>query len=158
MERQNPGSTTFDFAELWLESLRRLAPKRFLGALDLFPEALRRARTAWFQSQASAWDQYLRSPAFLEAMRQFLSHTIALRRVTNDWLARVRGEFQGVSREDIGAVLLSVRHLEKRMLDRIEELGFSSRNRSGADLPRPPQRPRRPRSRRNSRFGAAPKP
>ena len=37
-------------------------------------------------------------------------------------MANVRNEMQGVSREDIDTIMLTVRHMEKRLLDRVEDL------------------------------------
>jgi hypothetical protein len=55
-------------------------------------------------------------------MRQWMENAVAFRKLTNDFMAKVRNEMQSPSRDDIDTVMLTVRHMEKRLLDRIEEL------------------------------------
>lgn len=148
MESEQKAPPGFDFARLWTESITRLMQNAFTAAPNVTPDALRQARSALFQSQASAWDEYLRSPAFLEWMRQFSSNTVTWRRMTNDWLARVRTELQAPSREDIEMVLLSLQHLEKRLLDRMNELSPEGRRENGAGRATQPKSTNRKRSRR----------
>ena len=64
----------------------------------------------------------MRSPQFLEGIKQWMDNAINFRKLSNDFMARVRNELQAPSREDIDTVMLSVRHMEKRLLDRVEEL------------------------------------
>jgi hypothetical protein len=64
----------------------------------------------------------MRSPQFLEGMRQWMESAVAFRKMTNDFLAKARNEVQAPSRDDIDTILLSVRHMEKRLLDRVGEL------------------------------------
>jgi len=53
-------------------------------------------------------------PQFVEAMKQWMDQAIAFRKMTNDFMAKVRNEMQAASRDDIDNVMLSVRHMEKR--------------------------------------------
>jgi len=70
----------------------------------------------------------MRSPQFLEGMRQWMQNAIAFRKMTNDFLAKFRTDLQAPSREDIDSVMLTVRHMEKRLLDRVEELSGQVRD------------------------------
>lgn len=47
---------------------------------------------------------------------------MAFRKMTNELLTRARHELQAPSREDIDTIMLTVRHMEKRILDRMEEV------------------------------------
>jgi hypothetical protein len=84
------------------------------------PESYRELRSEFFQSLSASWDTFLRSPQFLDAMKQVMDQTIAARKITNDFLGNVRHEMQAPSREDVDAVMVAVRHMEKRILDRLE--------------------------------------
>ncbi len=86
------------------------------------PEVLRQIRSGLFQALAQSWDEFMRSPQFLEAMRQWMDTAVNFRKMSNDFMARARNELQAPSREDIDAVMLNVRHMEKRLLDQVEEL------------------------------------
>ena len=56
-------------------------------------------------------------------MKQWMENAIAFRKMSTDFMAKMRNEMQAPSRDDIGHVMLTVRHLEKRLLDRIEIAG-----------------------------------
>ena len=64
----------------------------------------------------------MRSPEFLESMKQWMDTAINFRKMSNDFMAKVRNEIQAPSRDDIDTVMLTVRHMEKRLLDRVEDL------------------------------------
>src|SRR5262249_16393835 len=79
-------------------------------------------RAGIFQALASSWEEFMRSPQFLESMKQWMENAITFRKMTTDFMARVRNEMQAPSREDIDTIMLNIRHLEKRLLDRLDEL------------------------------------
>jgi hypothetical protein len=64
----------------------------------------------------------MRSPQFLEGMRQWMENAVTFRKMTNDFMAKVRNELQAPSRDDIDTVMLNIRHMEKRILDRMDEM------------------------------------
>ena len=55
-------------------------------------------------------------------MKQWMDNAINFRKMSNDFMAKVRNEVQAPSRDDIDRVMLTVRHMEKRLLDRMEDL------------------------------------
>jgi len=86
------------------------------------PELLRQMRSGIFEALAKTWEDFMRSPQFLEGMKQWMDGAIAFRKMTNDFMAKVRNEMQSPSRDDMDHIMIAVRHMEKRLLDRIEEL------------------------------------
>ena len=55
-------------------------------------------------------------------MKQWMDNAMMFRKVTNDFFTKARHETQDIAREDIDSVMLAVRHMEKRILDRLESL------------------------------------
>lgn len=111
------------FQKIWMDTFTRLMQTAFASPPDAAPpELLRQMRSGIFQALAQSWDEYLRSPQFAEGMKQWMDSAIYYRKMTNDLLTRAHHETQDVARQDIDSVLLAVRHLEKRLLDRMEEL------------------------------------
>jgi len=86
------------------------------------PEIMREMRSGIFRALAQSWEEFMRSPQFLEGMKQWMESAINFRKMTNDFMAKVRNELEAPSRDDIDTIMLSVRHMEKRLLDRIEQL------------------------------------
>ena len=111
------------FQKIWTESITRMMETAFsMGPNSAPPEVLRQIRSGMFQALAQSWEEFMRSPQFLEGMKQWMDNAINFRKVSNDLMARVRNELQAPSREDIDTIMLSVRHMEQRLLDKFEEL------------------------------------
>lgn len=111
------------FLKIWLETLTKMTQVAFTVTPNSPPpEVYRQMRSGVFQALAESWDQYLRSPQFLEAMKQSMEQAVTLRKMSNEFLGKVRHELQAPSRDDIDTVMLTVRHMEKRLLDRMEQL------------------------------------
>jgi len=97
----------------------------------------------------------MRSPQFLQAMKDCMEQAINFRRLTTDWMAKVRNDLQAPSREDGDNIMIATRHMEKRVLDRIEQLGNEVKALRAALEQRSPSRPqprtKRPAGRKSTR-------
>jgi hypothetical protein len=111
------------FQKIWMESMSKLMQTAFTsGPGSPPPEILKQIRGGIFQALAQSWEEFMRSPQFTESMKQWMDNAINFRKMTNDFMGKVRNEMQAASRDDIDHVLLTVRHMEKRLLDRIDQL------------------------------------
>jgi hypothetical protein len=112
-----------DLTKMWAEFASKVATAGFSFAPNAPPpEAAGQVRDALFRAAEQYWVEFMRSPQFLEAMKQSMDAAIAFRKQVNDFLTRTRHEAQGTARDDIDALMLCIRHLETRMLDRMDEL------------------------------------
>jgi hypothetical protein len=117
------------FQKIWVESMTKVMQAAFtVSPNSPPPEMLRNIRTGIFQALAETWDEFMRSPQFLDGMRQLMENAVAFRKMSSDFMSRVRTDLQSPSREDMDGVMLSVRHMEKRLLDRLEELSSQVRD------------------------------
>lgn len=111
------------FQKIWMESASRLMQAAFtLSPNTPPPEILRQMRAGILQALADSWNEFMRSPQFLDGMRQWMENAIAFRKLSNDFMGHIRNETQGPSRADIDTIMITVRHMEKRLLDRVDEL------------------------------------
>lgn len=111
------------FQKIWMDSMSKLMQTAFtFGSNSPPPDVLKEIRSGIFQALAHSWEDFMRSPQFLESMKQWMDNAINFRKVSNDFLAKARNEMQSPSRDDIDTVMLTVRHIEKRLLDRMEDL------------------------------------
>jgi hypothetical protein len=111
------------FQKIWMDSASKMIQAGFAcGPNSAPPEVMRQLRSGIFQALAESWEEFMRSPQFLEGMKQWMESAVAFRKATSDFLAKARNEMQAPSRDDIDTVMLNIRHIEKRLLDRIEEL------------------------------------
>lgn len=113
------------FQKIWMDSMSKLMQTAFtFGTNSPPPDVLKQIRAGIFQALAQSWEEFMRSPQFLESMKQWMDNAINFRKMSNDFMAKVRNEMQSPSRDDIDTVMLTVRHMEKRLLDRMENLSL----------------------------------
>ncbi len=144
------------FQKIWLDSISKLLQTAFtLGGESPPPEILREIRSGIFAALAKSWEEFMRSPQFLDSMKQWMDNAVAFRKMSNDFMATVRNEMQATSRDDIDTIMLAVRHMEKRLLDRVEELSMQVQQLQGDSRRRetPPRNRARAASRRPSNNG-----
>src|SRR5215831_5121785 len=111
------------FQKIWLESASKMIQAGFaMGPNSAPPEVMRQLRSGVFQALAETWEEFMRSPQFLEGMKQWMESAVAFRKITSEFLAKARNEMQAPSRDDMDTIMLNIRHIEKRLLDRVEEL------------------------------------
>ena len=148
------------FQRIWGETFSKLMQAGLTFSPDSAPpEFMRQLRTGIFQALGQSWEQFLRSPQFMEGMKQHMDSAMAFRKLSNDFFAKVRHETQTTSRDDIDAVMLAVRHMETRVLDRVGELAaqldeISKRAKGaarGSVRPAPPKRAAKPRRAKSPR-------
>lgn len=141
------------FQKLWVDSASKIMQAAFtISPNSPPPEIVRQIRAGIFQALASSWEEFMRSPQFLESMKQWMENAITFRKMTTDFMARVRNEMQAPSREDIDTIMLNIRHLEKRLLDRLDELEAQV---SATNHPATGNGRTRPRPKTAARRGAA---
>jgi len=108
------------FQKIWMESIGKTMQTVFTYNPETVPpEIARQIRSSIFQALAKSWDEFMRSPQFLEGMKQWMDQAVSFRKMSNDFMATVRNEMQAPSRDDIDTIMLTVRHMEKRILDRV---------------------------------------
>lgn len=126
-DEQNSANHTAEqwaaFQKIWGETFSKLMQLGITFSPDSAPpEFIRQMRSGIFQALAQSWEHFLRSPQFMEGMKHWMDNALAFRKMSSDFFNKVRHETQTTSRDDIDSVMLAVRHMETRVLDRVEEL------------------------------------
>jgi hypothetical protein len=139
------------FQQIWGETFSKLMQLGFTFSPESAPpEFMRQMRSGIFQALGQSWEHFLRSPQFMEGMKQYMDNAIAFRKMSGDLFSKVHHETQSTSREDIDAVMLTVRHMETRILDRVEALAVridrmqkqpDGSKRNAAAAPKPKRKP-----------------
>lgn len=120
-------SETFEraaaFQKMWLQSLGSMGQIwSTVTPGEPPPEMAKRMRSGILKVLAESWDEFMRTPEFLEAMKTTFDQSLEFRKMSNDVMTRALHEMQAPARADTDNVLKSVKHLERRLLDEIEEL------------------------------------
>src|SRR6516164_5332021 len=111
------------FQKLWMDSVANMA-----GVWSQFSpgsppsDEMRKMRGGMLQVLAETWDEYMRTPQFMEMMKASLNGALDLKRLARDGMNRVHEQFENPGKQDIDDVLLAIRHVERRLLDRLEGL------------------------------------
>ena len=123
----NPANPAFEAAQamgnLWVEWATKMATAGMaFRAGSAPPDTARDMRDSGFEAMANSTDRFMRTPQFMEMMKQSLDASIAFRRQLNDLFTQAQHSVQGVAKRDVDGVTKAVRRVETRVLARIEEL------------------------------------
>ena len=111
------------FQKLWMDSLTEMSGvwSQYSAASPPVDE-MRKIRGGMLKVLAETWDEYMRTPQFLEMMKASLNGALDLKRMAREGMNRVHEQFENPTKQDIDEVLLAIRHVERRLLDRLEGL------------------------------------
>ena len=119
-------SSPFDAAQtmanIWMDFATKMTTAAVPSPEAGPPEAAKQVRSVMFDSMTHYADQFLRSPQFLDLMKQSLDASITFRKQMNDFLTSLHHQTQSVARQDVDSLQLSVRQAERRTLERIESV------------------------------------
>ena len=111
------------FQKLWTESFANMTNVWSQFSPGAPPSGeMRKMRGGMLQVLTETWDEYMRTPLFMEMMKASLNGALDLKRMARDGMNRVHEQFENPSKEDIDGVLMAIRHVERRVLDRLEGL------------------------------------
>ena len=111
------------FQKLWMDSFADMASVWSQFSPGSPPsDEMRKMRGGMLKVLAETWDEYMRTPQFMELMKASLSGALDLKRMARAGMNRAHEQFENPSKEDIDGVLMAIRHVERRLLDRLEGL------------------------------------
>jgi hypothetical protein len=111
------------FQKIWLETFNKMAQAGFSFTPEAAPpEIMRQMRSGIFQALSKSWEEFMRSPQFLDSMKAMMENAIAFRKMSNDLLTQARHSIQGPARSDINDLMQAIHHLETRVLDCVEDI------------------------------------
>lgn len=117
-----PKSAADPFVAFWSDMMSRMASAG-MTPQNPPPEFVNAARRAFFDAMAHYADQFMRSEAFLSAMKQSMDNALAWQQMMNQYLQRGLQTMQMPTRADADHVVLLVRGMEERLLEKLDELG-----------------------------------
>ncbi len=86
------------------------------------PDFSKQMRQSFFDSMSSYCDEFMRSEQFLTAMRQSMDGALAFRQQLDKFLTATVHRGQQPAREDTDHILLVLRNMEKRVINRLDGL------------------------------------
>ena len=111
------------FVRMWADFASRMAAAGMSYQPDSTPPQMtREMRDAMLNAMGEQCNQFMRSPQFLEMIKQSMRASIDMRKQMNDFLGRMHHDMQGASRQDVDQIMLSLRHLEHRIVDTVDRV------------------------------------
>jgi hypothetical protein len=111
------------FTKMWMD----LGSRMMTAGLSFNPmsppaENMRQMRGNLLGVLSDYTEEFMRSPQFLQFMKQVMDGTNKQRLQMNEFMTGVRHDTQGTAREDIDSVMVYVRQLGRRVLDRMDDI------------------------------------
>lgn len=117
------GSTADPFTRFWTDCVSKMSGAGFAQSPpNLSDDAMKQMRRAFFDAWAGHCDEFMRSPAFLDGMKKSMDGALAFREQVNEFMTRALHEAQVPARTDTDAIMLVLRSMEERVLDRLDRL------------------------------------
>lgn len=119
-------SVSDPFSSFWTEFMSRMW-SAVPGASAAPPpspsqEMMNQMRRVFFDAMAAHADQFMRSEAFLNSMKQSMDNALAWQQMMNQYLQKGVSATQMPSQADADHVVLLVRGMEDRVMKKLEEL------------------------------------
>jgi hypothetical protein len=86
------------------------------------PDAAAQVRRVLFDTMAEHADRFMRSEAFLSAMKQSMEQSLAWQQMMNQYLQKGLSGMQMPTRADADHIVLLIRGMEERLSARIDDL------------------------------------
>lgn len=85
-------------------------------------EFAERMRKSFFEAMSKYFEEYLRSEAFLNSMKQSMDHALAWQQAMNQYMQKSLSSAQAPTRADADHVVLLIRGMEDRVMARLDDL------------------------------------
>jgi len=109
------------FQKIWMDSITNI-----VGTFSQFnpttppPEQFRALRGSMLKVLAESWNEFMRSPQFMEVMKLSINGAFDMRSMMRENMNKLHEQFETPTKEDVDGILLAIRHVERRVLDRLE--------------------------------------
>lgn len=112
------------FSRFWTDLMSKMTPPGMMPqpSASAMEDATRQMRQAFFDSWAKYCEEFMSSEPFMESMRKSMEGALVFKQQINEFLTKSLHESQMPSREDTDSIMLVLRSVEQRILDRLERL------------------------------------
>lgn len=109
------------FQKLWTDSIAGMT-----GAFSQFSpgsspvEETRKLRANMLKTMTETWEEFTRTPQFMEMIKTSFNGMFDLKGASREGMEKLHEQLGIPSKDDLDGVLLSIRHVERRLLDRMD--------------------------------------
>jgi len=128
-------------AKFWTEFMSKMATAGMdFDPRNLSQETQNTLRNAMFQAMGDACDEYMRSEAFGQSVRDMMQQAIQFRQQMNDALGQVQFDMQAVTKQDMDFISAEIQHLHdqnERVSERLNKITEQLERLASAVAPSP---------------------
>ncbi len=122
MAGENPSGPHEAFTAFWTDFMQRMTGAGSPPAAAPQQQMFEQARRAFFDAWAQYLDGYMRSEAFLQAMKQSMDNALSMQQTINDALQKGLSSAQMPSSKDADHVVMLIRGMEERLAEKMDKL------------------------------------
>jgi len=111
------------FQKMWMDSMTGITQVwTDYSPQEPPPGELKKARQGVLKVVSKAWEEYMRSPEFLEAMRDTMNNSVQWQKWAKENSKKIHQAAGTASKEDMQGVMIAVQHVERRVLDCLDDM------------------------------------
>ena len=110
------------FSKFWMDMMSKMGTGFAPAAVPTQDETAKRMRQAFFDAWAGHCDEVMHSPMFLDMMKKSMDGALAFKQEMNQFLTKALHDQQMPARSDTDSILLVLRSMEDRVIDRLNKL------------------------------------
>jgi len=120
---KDANATSDPFSRFWVDLMSKMSGTPFAPtASQMQDDAMKRTRQAFFDAWAHHCDEFLRSDAFLDVLKKSMDSALAFKQELNEFMTKALHDQQLPARSDTDSILVVLRSMEDRVLERIDRL------------------------------------
>ena len=116
---QNPSDS---FTQFWNDFMSRMASAGMMPTGQAGNDAIKQMQRIYLDAMAKYADEYMRSPQFLDMMKQTMDASMAWKRQVDQWLSGALKAAAMPTAEDAADAVARLHSMEKRLTERLSEI------------------------------------
>lgn len=110
------------FTKFWSDFMSRMAPPGMAPPAGMSQDGTKQMQRIFFDALAKYADDFMRSPQFLEALKQTMDNAMAFRRQLDGFLTTMLKSAQMPTQSDTAYITEMLHGMERRLSARIDEV------------------------------------
>lgn len=117
-----PSNPADAFNKFWSDFAARMGSAGMMPQTPNGPDALKQMQRMYFDAMAKYADEYMRSPQFLDMLKQTMDASMAWKKQMDQWLTGTMKAASMPTAADANETIARLHSMEQRLSDRLEAL------------------------------------
>jgi hypothetical protein len=86
------------------------------------PDELKKIRNGVLKSISQTWEEYMRTPEFMKAMRDTMNNSVQWQKMAKENTNKMHTALGSATKDDVQGIMVALQHVERRVLDGLDEM------------------------------------